>query len=233
MHPAAEGKPYRKTVASILNTIKPLTILDVACGGGWLKSRLDYQATLHGIDYYAPPPKGYDFFMNTDFNQGIHEDLGKYDAVVFCEAMSYIQNPGLFLSSVRKHIKANGIIIITDPNPIYAGARLNQLVQGFPRGCSHFVQNATPEPHMPWVSLGLFQYWLLLGLHGFKEITVHEVFEKKPKHIWEIPIGLLAKAYCKSRFKKSKTDNERRLWTQAMSDQIIYGRRLVISAVAA
>lgn len=228
-----DGKPYRKTVTSILNQIKPTTIVDIACGDGWVGKSLDYQATIHGIDFYAPPPQGYDLFKKADFNQGIPNDFGQYDAAVCCEAMLYLQNPGLFLSSVRNHMVTGGIFIITGPNPIYAGARLNHLIQGFPRSYSHFVQNASPEPHMPWLSLGLFQLWLLLGLNGFKEITVHEVDEKKPKGLWEIPIGLISKIYYRNRLRKSKSENEQRLWSQALSNQVIYGRRLVITAVAA
>ena len=228
-----DGKPYRKTVARILNQLKPTTIVDIACGDGWVGKSLDYKATIHGTDFYAPPPQSYDLFKKADFNQGIPDDFGHYDAAVCCEAMLYLQNPGLFLNNIRDHLRAGGIFIITGTNPIYAGARLNHLVQGFPRSYSHFVQNASPEPHMPWLSLGLFQLWLLLGLHGFKEITVHEVDEEKPKRLWEIPIGWIAKMYCRSRLRKSKSENERRLWSQALSNQVIYGRRMVITAVSA
>jgi len=73
---------------------------------------------------------------------------------------------------------------------------------------------------------------LLLGLNGFKDIRVHDVEEEKPKHIYEIPLGWLAKTYYRSRLKKSNSENERRLWSQALSDQVIYGRQLVISAIA-
>lgn len=204
------------------------------CLWGWVgrkKFRLSSDNTRHR--FLRPPPQGYDLFKKADFNQGIPNDFGQYDAAVCCEAMLYLQNPGLFLSSVRNHMVTGGIFIITGPNPIYAGARLNHLIQGFPRSYSHFVQNASPEPHMPWLSLGLFQLWLLLGLNGFKEITVHEVDEKKPKGLWEIPIGLISKIYYRNRLRKSKSENEQRLWSQALSNQVIYGRRLVITAVAA
>lgn len=56
-----DGKPYRKTVTSILNQLKPTTIVDIACGGGWVGKSLDYQATIHGMDLYAPPRKDMTF----------------------------------------------------------------------------------------------------------------------------------------------------------------------------
>ena len=231
--PKEGGKPYRKTVAKLLNELKPNAVLDIACGSGWVKSALNYSATMHGMDFYAVAPDGYDVFRKTDMNTGVPDEFGQFDAAVCCEAMLYLQNPGLFLTSVRRHLRNGGVFIITCPNPTYAGTRLNQLIQGFPRSYSHFVQNATPEAHMPWLSLGLFQFWLLLGLNGFKDIAVHDVEEDKPKHTWERPFGFIAKIYCRSRLKKSKSEIKRRLWSQAQSDQVIYGRRLVISAVAA
>jgi len=227
-----DGKPYRKTVAKILNYIKPHVVLDIACGDGWTGKALTYDVTLHGIDYYSPPPFGYDKFITADINKGVPDNLGMHDAVVCCETMHYLQNPGLFLQSVRRHLQTQGMFIVTVPNPTYSGARLNYFLQGFPRSYSYFVQNAIPMSHMPWLSLGLFQLWLLLGLNGFKDIKVHDVEEKKPKNIYEIPLGWFAKKYYRRRLKGSNSENERHLWTQALSDQVIYGRHLVISAIA-
>lgn len=218
---------------SILNTLKPKTVLDIACGSGWIGKSLDYRATLHGIDYYAPPPEGYEVFQKTDFNLGIPDGFGQYDAAICCEAMMYLMNPGLFLTNVRNHLKKGATLIISVPNPTYAGARLNQLIQGYPRSYSHFVRNVSLEPHMPWLTLGLFQFWLLLGLTGFKDITVHEVDEKKPKRFWEFPVGILSKWYYRNRLRKAESESERRLWSQALSNQVVYGRQLVVSAVAA
>ncbi len=228
-----DAKAHRKAVARELNAYRPATILDICCGDGWVPDSLTYPASVHGLDLYAHGPAGYDFFQTCDFNYGVPEKLSIYDAAICCEAMGYLQNPGLFLQSVREHLKPGGKFILTVPNPNYAGARLNHLIQGFPRSYSWFSQNETPEPHMPWLTLGLFQLWLLLGLNGFKDITVLEVDEKKPRRVWEKPIGWLIKAYANKRFKKAQSDSVAQLWQQAMSDQIVYGRQLVVSATAA
>jgi len=228
-----DTKAHRRAVASELNAHQPATILDICCGDGWVPGSLTYPASVHGLDFYAQGPAGYDFFQTGDFNLGLPDNLTVYDAAICCEAMGYLQNPGMFLQSVRKHLKPGGKFILSVPNPNYAGARVNHLIQGFPRSYSWFSQNETPEPHMPWLTLGLFQLWLLLGLNGFKDITVLEVDEKKPRRHWEKSIGLIIKGYAKKRFKKAPNENIARLWEQAMSDQIVYGRQLVVSATAA
>lgn len=225
-----DGKPYRKAVSQLLNQRQPQRVLDLACGSGWLAQQLDYPAIFHGVDAYAEQAAGYEAFFRHDINHGLPTLPLCYDAAVICEAMAYVQNPGLLISSISRQLSSGGTLVITDPNPIHMSARLNYLFQGFPRSHSAFVANQEASPHMPWMSLGLFQYWLLLGLHGFRNIKLHEVNEKKPKHAWERIFGLICKSYYRYRERRALNSNEQDLWRQAGLDQHIYGRRLVISA---
>jgi SAM-dependent methyltransferase len=225
-----KNKAHRLAVAAVLNALKPQTVLDICCGDGWLPSALTHPTLVHGIDFYADAPAGYAQFQTADFNQGIPKAFGQYDAAVCCEAMGYLQNPGLFLQSVRSHLKPGATFVLSLPNPNYAGARLNHLIQGFPRSYSWFVQNTIAEPHMPWLTLGLFQLWLLLGLNGFTDITVHEVDEKKPRRQSERIVGWLIKGYARKKIKSAQSAALAQLWRQALSDQVVYGRQLVISA---
>ncbi len=225
-----KDKAYRAAVARALVEKNPRKVLDVCCGDGWLPSVLGPEVELHGIDLFEGAPAGYHQFRVADFNQGLPKDLEQYDAIVCCEAMGYLQNPGLFLQSVRKHLKDDGVFILSIPNPNYVGARVNHLIQGFPRSYSWFKQNESLESHMPWLSLGVFQLWLLLGLNGFKEMQVHEVDEEKPRHAWEYLLGWVAKSYAKRRFNTAPTESVRQVWEHAMRDQVIYGRQLVVSA---
>jgi SAM-dependent methyltransferase len=226
------SKAHRFAVATTLNDFAPAKILDVCCGDGWLTHALTYPAVIDGIDFYALAPKDYNHFVHADFNLGVPDELPSYDAIVCCEAMGYLQNPGGFVQSVRRHLNSHGRFVLSIPNPNYVGARVNHLIQGYPRSYSWFAQNDTPEPHMPWLSLGLFQLWLLLGLNGFDSITVHEVDEPKPRRVWEYGLGWLVKNYARRQLRKADSEALRRLWSQACSDQVVYGRQLVISAVA-
>ena len=83
---------------------------------------------------------------------------------------------------------------------------------------------------MPWLSLGIFQLWLLLGLNGFKDMQVHEVDEEKPRHVWEHVLGFVIKGFAKRRLNKAPSESVRQLWALAMRDQVVYGRQLVVSA---
>jgi len=226
----AKTKAYRASVARALAEHQPRKVLDICCGDGWLPYSLSSDVELHGMDLFEQAPAGYHRFEVADFNLGLPVGLDQYDAIVCCEAMGYLQNPGLFLQSVSKHLNKDGIFILSIPNPNYVGARVNHLIQGFPRSYSWFKQNDSIEPHMPWLSLGVFQLWLLLGLNGFKDMQVHEVDEEKPRHFWEHLLGCVIKGYAKRRRKKAQTQSLRHLWSIAMQDQVVYGRQLVVSA---
>ena len=49
-------------------------------------------------------------------------DLGQqFDTIVAGEIIEHLENPGLFLRNMRRHIKPEGILIISTPNPFYQG----------------------------------------------------------------------------------------------------------------
>ena len=223
-------KAYRTAVANVLCAKQPAKVLDICCGDGWLPFVLSPEVELHGIDFFEQAPAGYHQFTVADFNLGVPDSMDQYDAIVCCEAMGYLQNPGLFLQSVRRHLKPNGIFILSIPNPNYVGARVNHLIQGFPRSYSWFKQNDAMAPHMPWLSLGVFQLWLLLGLHGFSEMQVQDVQEEKPRHLWEYAFGWVIKGFARRRLKKAQSEAVQHVWKLAMRDQVVYGRQLVVSA---
>ena len=81
---------------------------------------------------------------------------------------------------------------------------------------------------MPW---SFPQLYLFLRLKGFEDIRLHDVAEKKPKRTYERLLGFPQMLYCRQKQRKSLTDEERAFWSFAGSEQSIYGRRLVVSAI--
>lgn len=227
------SKPYRPAVARILNERRPASVLDIASGDGWLAAALDYPAILDAMDLFAAKPAGYRDFYLADINGEFPCGLPVYDAVVCCEAIAYLTNPGRFLDQVGAVLKPGGLLVISSPNPAYVGSRLLFLVRGHFPGFSYFLHNDKRVPHMPWLPFGWPQFWLVLGLHAYGDIEVHPVPEPRPKHFWERLLGWPARMYCRRQRIKSETQEEQRFWERAGSDQVLYGRRLVISALRA
>jgi 2-polyprenyl-3-methyl-5-hydroxy-6-metoxy-1,4-benzoquinol methylase len=47
-------------------------------------------------------------------------DLGRqFDAIVAGEIIEHLDNPGLFLRNMRRHLKPSGVLIVSTPNPFY------------------------------------------------------------------------------------------------------------------
>jgi len=227
----ASSKTYRPVVVDIINDRKPDMILDAPSGDGWLKSAVNYEPEIDGLDLFDEKPSGYRAFQQADLDFGVPEGLPRYNAVVSCEGIEHIGNPDLFLKTARDHLTDGGLLVLTTPNIWYPGARLQYLLRGFFPGFPCLVGRIERGTHMhimPWSYPQLFLY---LKRNGFDDIRLHDVPERKPKHLFERPLSLPQRLYCASRLKKARTEEERIFWRDAGSKQSVYGRRLVVSAV--
>src|SRR3954471_21272793 len=69
-------------------------------------------------------------------------DLGvQFDTIIAGEIIEHLENPGKFLRNMRKHLKPDGTIIVSTPNPFYAGSAWKIWRYGKP---------AVHEEHMGW-----------------------------------------------------------------------------------
>ena len=224
------GEPYRQVVADILNQVKPKTILDAPSGCGWLQSKLNYRAKVDGLDLFEPKPDGYFLFLKADLSYGLPDDLPTYESIISCEGIEHIGNPSLFLETVAKHLVDGGLFIVTTRNSWYPESKLKYLLRGFFCDFPCYVGCMEHEPDlhiMPW---SFPQLYLYLKLNGFDEIQLHEVYERKPKRIFEKILGLPQDIYCRFKLKNADTEEKENFWRNAGSSQSLYGRCLVVSA---
>ena len=223
-------KSYMRVVAEILNHIKPEKILDAPSGSGWLSSLLTFNPIIDGIDLFEEKPKNYNKHIQTDLNNGIPNESEKYNAIVSCEGIEHIGNPLLFFQTIKEHLLENGLLIITTPNIWYPGSKIKYMVNGFFPSFPPLVTKIQHGTHMHIMPWNYPQLYLYLKISGYKNIKLHSIKEKKPKHFHEKIFGIPQKVYCKNKLKKSITEEEREFWYDAGSDQSIFGRRLVVSA---
>ena len=225
-------KPYMPVVADILNEIKPSVILDAPSGSGWLHPLLTYDHCIEGIDLFESQPEGYREFNNVDLDMWIPKSEIKYNAFVSCEGIEHIGNPLLFLSTAKNNLVNNGIIVITTPNIWYPGAKLKYLLNGFFPSFPCLTGKIHRGSHMHIMPWSYPQIFLYLQLAGYANIKLHEVPEKKPKHFYERIVGFPQMLYCKRKYNKSASNEEKNFWKYAGSEQSLFGRRLVISAIS-
>ena len=225
-------KPYQPVVAKLLNNQQPGVVLDAPCGSGWLRRLLDFDCQVDGLDLFAPPPVGYRLFRNADLNLGLPGDLGTYDAIVCCEGIEHFGNPENFFRSARQHLTQGGMLVVTTPNTWYPEARLQYLLRGFFPSFPCLVGKIERGTHMHIMPWSFPQLFLYLTLNGFRDITLHDIDKPKPKRVYEWLVGLPQYAYCARKRAKAKTDEQRKFWLHTGSQQSVYCRSLVVSAIA-
>lgn len=163
---------------------------------------------------------------------GFPPDFGKYDAIICCEGIEHFGNPDAFFRSAHIHLSCGGTLVVTTPNTWYPKARLQYMLRGFFPSFPCLVGNIKSGTHMHIMPWSFPQLFLYLTLANFKDITLHDVDEAKPKWFYERLLGLPQRLYCLNKLKRAATEEEREFWYQAGSRQSVFGRRLVVSATA-
>ena len=226
-------KSYQPVVARLLDELRPKTVLDAPCGSGWLAGMLRFDCSLDGIDLFGRTPASYRSFHAADLDEGLPETLGEYDAIVCCEGLEHLGNPGLFLRCALRHLRAAGTLVVSTPNVWYPGSRLQYLMRGFFPGFPSLAGRIRRGTHMHIMPWSFPQLYLYLSLAGFDRIRLHDVPEARPKHAYEWLLGLPQHLYCAAKARNAPSEAERSYWLQAGSRQSLFGRRLVVSAMRA
>lgn len=220
----------QKVTADILNQRQPASLLDAPCGKGWLAERLNYHPTIDGIDLFDTPQSGYRQVLKADLDYGLPEGLPSYDCISCCEGIEHFGNPDLFLKTAKRHLNPGGWLVITTPNIWYPAARLQFFLRGFFPGFPCLVGKIQRGSHMhimPWSYPHLYLY---LKLNGFKNIQLHAEPLSKAKHFSEKILALPQRLYCKRRWKRASSQEEKEFWKVSMSGPSLYGRHLIVTA---
>ena len=127
--------------------IENKTVLDIGCCGwysrhkeeniveGWLHNNIKKHAkSVLGIDISKECIK---FLKEKGYNVEVAnaEDFNlnqKFDVIVAGELIEHLSNFQGFLNSVRKHLKEDGLLILTTPNVFYFKETLFLVLRGYP-----------------------------------------------------------------------------------------------------
>lgn len=138
----------------------PRDVLDLGCVDSRkakhsAQERFEYKANLLHKRIHAINPNVVGLDIDPEGaavlnKQGFHvlvadaeeQDLGRqFDTIVAGEIIEHLENPGRFLRNMRRHLKPDGVIIVSTPNPFYAAQAWKIWRYGQP---------AVHEEHMGW-----------------------------------------------------------------------------------
>lgn len=166
----------------ILGYTKGKDVLDIGCvdheaskenSDEWLHKKIcDTAKSVLGLDNNEKEAKKLQPRYNIVCANAQTVDLGrKFDCIVAGELLEHLENPGIFLENMKRHLRTGGCIILTTPNPFY------------PVNFFHILMRRSPCPnpeHTCWFcDMTIYQ---LLKRAGFDNINIY--FTNKSKHIW-------------------------------------------------
>lgn len=155
---------FEKTIVDRFEVIEPhirgKDVLDLGCVDSRkarhnAQERFEYKANLlhkriaetnKGVIGIDIDPEGAKVLNEQGYKVLIEDvetmDLGRqFDTIVAGEIIEHLENPGKFLRNMHKHLKPGGVIIVSTPNPFYAGSAWKIWRNGVP---------SVHEEHMGW-----------------------------------------------------------------------------------
>lgn len=186
------------------------TVLDIGCCGGSYRSEYRSEGWLHNnIKKYAKSVFGIDsskecieFLREKGYNVEIAnaENFNlnqKFDVVVAGELIEHLSNFQGFVNSVRKHLKEDGLLILTTPNMFYFKEMLFLVLRGYPP--------VNPEHTCYFEEITLRQLLGRFGFSGVKTMYTTERYRREEK--FELKNMLLRLIEKSIPFKKIKYNN--------------------------
>jgi ubiquinone/menaquinone biosynthesis C-methylase UbiE len=173
----------RKLYTYLVQKRKPLTILEIGCGNGWMLHQLSRipQSKLTGLDVnFTELQQAARVFSENKKMGFIYGDLRsgilgerRFDIILFAASIQYFKSLNEILELCLQHLNPDGEIHITDTK-FYRAKEITAAKQrsenyfdslGFPEMAGHYFHHSFPEA-------GRFNYEILYDPHSlFNKLT--------------------------------------------------------------
>jgi 2-polyprenyl-3-methyl-5-hydroxy-6-metoxy-1,4-benzoquinol methylase len=183
----SNGIESRKLVTNkaILDTIlsaKPVSVLDIGCGEGWLAKELyDHGIAISGVDVIHGLIEKAREKVNGDFYVASYEDIASnrisfsklFDVIVINFALIGKESAENLLAALPQYLSPNGNLFIQTLHP-YSRKVLDDYISGWKKGSWDGLGDQFTMPY-EWYFRTMEDWIQLLGQSGFQKIKVTEI----------------------------------------------------------
>lgn len=201
---------FRRIHESILSKVPENSnmILDVGCGSGWVAQSLcKGQTNVVSMDISLANPLKINHIMNSTNHLAVVADAynlpfenESFDCIIASEIIEHVSDPTLFLESLLKALKKDGLLIVSTPYNekinYYLCVHCNKVTPQYAHLNSfneHNFGNYIPEGIMSWNHLIFNNSYL-------PKLRLHYIFQFLPFKIWRffdrIANSITRKALC-------------------------------------
>lgn len=112
--------PRLARIIEILTERRPLSLLDIGCGRGFLLERLADAGleNLTGMDVYDDVTSDRFAYARGDVTQRLPFDDATFECVVAGEIIEHVPDPDSFLREIRRVLVPGGILVVSTPNMV-------------------------------------------------------------------------------------------------------------------
>ncbi|PIY82922.1 MAG: hypothetical protein COX96_05340 [Candidatus Omnitrophica bacterium CG_4_10_14_0_2_um_filter_44_9] len=230
-------------VLEIFSHEKRGRVLDLGCGAG------DYANGLKtlGFDVVASDRvKGTRYkyhgvidFKACDISEKLPFNNEEFDYVLFLETIEHIWEPYFCIKEINRILKKGGSLVISTPNILNINSRLRFLYEGsydyFREPTLDYV-NLYPD-HLSNIHLIPWRYQNLEYLLSVNGLSVSNIYADILKaylrvpYLFLLPIIKLQHYFKQKRVLKKGGINYERIYAILNSDEILYGKHLILKAV--
>ena len=112
-----EERMRQKKAAALAGVSAGASVLEIGCRDGGLRRFLPAGVRYQGMDI-APEFAASDILIR-DVSEGIPFPDGSFDHVFCIEVLEHVPNPFGALSEIRRVLKADGVLVLSVPNPYH------------------------------------------------------------------------------------------------------------------
>jgi len=234
------GVDLHQAVANKLSVFPPGRVLDAGTGKGELARKL---ATLgHKVSACDGLPESEWAWRDSisyrqcDLNVGLPYGDESFEYVVACEVIEHVENPFAFCRELKRITRRGGKVYISTPNILNVRSRVRFLLEGnyefFKYPPIEWEQDgAGANVHVDPIRLQELEYYLYKS-----GLRVDEVFTSERWYGWRVlfPLEWLIRLQAWHKVRRSRRPGEiplDRLYRHLLTDDLLYGVHLIVSAV--